>query len=148
MLERFRHLFSEDVRKEAEVRFGLMGVPWTVLDGSHSYVYDYDLGDRNVVLKITHTLHRTADQINGEQDFLHHLAVNGVTVSRSVASTHGKIVEMIPAQEGEFLAWAFEKAPGALVEWATWTPSKYSKWGAVLGRMHRLTKTYHPPDPA
>tara|TARA_B100000809_G_scaffold255012_1_gene292983 strand:+ start:1461 stop:2507 length:1047 start_codon:yes stop_codon:yes gene_type:complete len=148
MLERFKNLFSEGVRQKAARRFGLTGVPWTALDGSHSYVYDYDLGDRSVVLKITHTIHRSADLISGEQDFLDYLAVNGVTVSRPVLSARGKLVEMIPAQEGEFLAWAFEKASGALVEWTTWTPKKYSKWGSVLGKMHRLTKTYHPSNQA
>ena len=146
MLERFKHLFSEEARREAESLFGLTGVPWTLLDGSHSYVYDYDQVNRNVVLKITHIMHRSANQINGEQDFLNYLEVNDVAVSRPVLSIEGKLVEMIPAQEGEFLAWAFEKAPGALVEWTAWTPEMYSKWGAVLGRMHRLTKAYRPSN--
>ena len=65
MLERFKHLFSEEARREAESLFGLTGVPWTLLDGSHSYVYDYDQVNRNVVLKITHIMHRSANQING-----------------------------------------------------------------------------------
>ena len=75
MLQRFSHLFTKVVRAEAERRFGLAGLRWTPMTGSHSYVYDYDRGGGHVVLKITHTLHRSADQISGEQDFLDYLAV-------------------------------------------------------------------------
>lgn len=150
MLQRFRHLFSEDVRIEAERRFGLAGVPWRPMDGSHSYVYDYerDSPPRRVVLKITHSIHRSANQISGEQDFSDYLAVHGVTVSKPITSVSGDLVEIIPAAEGEFLAWAFEKAPGSLVEWTAWTPEIFRKWGAVLGQMHRLTKTYEPSENA
>ena len=118
MLQRFQHLYCEDVRIEAERRFGLTGVPWEPMTGSHSYVYDYHRGGHAVlpvVLKVTHTLHRTAKEISGEQDFLDYLAVHGVTVSRPVLSASENYVEIIPAEEGEFLAWAFRKAPGALV---------------------------------
>ncbi|MCH8871061.1 MAG: phosphotransferase [Chloroflexi bacterium] len=147
MLQRFWHLYSGEVRIEAERRFGLTGVPWEPMTGSHSYVYDYHRGGHAVlpvVLKVTHTLHRTANEISGEQDFLDYLAVHGVTVSRPVLSASENYVEIIPAEEGEFLAWAFEKAPGALVEWTQWTPEIFKKWGAVLGKMHRLSKAYKP----
>lgn len=148
MSKRFQHLFSEEIRTEAERRFGLTGAPWTHLNASHSYVYDYELGDRNLILKISHTLHRTANQINGEQDFLDYLAVHGVTVSKPLASASGEFVEMIAASDGDFLAWAFEKAPGSLVVWSDWTPEIFRKWGTVLGKMHRLTKTFQPSNDA
>lgn len=148
MLQRFRHLFSDEVRVEAERRFGLAGATWTPMNGSHSYVYDYNRGDDHVVLKITHTLHRTPNQISGEQDFLGFLASRGVTVSKPIPSASGGMVEIISASEGDFVAWAFQKAPGALVEWTQWSSEKFAKWGTVLGKMHRLTKGYQPSNEA
>ena len=32
------------------------------------------------------------------------------------------------------------------VDWRTWTPQMFEEWGAVIGRMHALTKDYEPSD--
>lgn len=146
MLKEFGHLYSDEVRSEAERRFGLVRGGSLPLKGSHSYVFDYPGGDRSVILKITHSSHRRIRQIKGEIDFTNYLADNGVNVSRAVPSLGGRLIEKLEADSGYFLATAYEKAPGALVDWREWTPELFEQWGALTGRMHALTKGYEPSD--
>ncbi len=147
MLKEFGHLYREEVRAEAERRFKLERVGSMPLRGSHSYVFEYT-GDAasSVILKITHSSHRETRQILGELDFTNYLADNGLNVSRSVPSAVGKSVETLEADSGYFLATAYEKAPGALVDWREWTPNLFEQWGALIGRMHTLSKEYQPSD--
>ena len=152
MLKEFGHLYHDSVRSVAERRFGLMRPGSVPHRGSHSYVYEYPRGgspiaaNRPIILKLTHSTHRRAPQILGEIDFTNYLAGNGVNVSRAVPSLDGNLVETLEADSGYFVASAYEKAPGDLVDWREWTPELYEQWGAVIGRMHALTKSYEPAD--
>ncbi len=152
MLKEFGHLYDDAVRSVAERRFGLMRAGSVPHQGSHSYVYEYPRGgspvatDRPIILKITHSSHRRVPQILGEIDFTNYLADNGVNVSRAVPSLDGNLVETLEADSDYFVASAYEKAPGDLVDWREWTPELYERWGALIGRMHALTKSYEPAD--
>ena len=146
MLKEFGHLYHDGIRSEAERRFGLKRSDSISLRGSHSYVYEYLGGKQSVILKITHSTHRRERQILGELDFTNYLADNGMRVSRAIMSSGGNWVETMEAEPGYFLATAYEKAPGALVDWREWTPELYEQWGALIGRTHALTKGYEPSD--
>ena len=147
MLQHFKHLYTDAIRDEAIRRFALTPVSLQVLpDASHSYVYDCHRDGASYILKITHTIHRQPHHILGELEFINFLADGGVTVPRAIPSIHGNLVETIPAEDGEFIAVAYEKAPGALVDWRTWTPRMFEQWGAIIGKMHALTKDYQPSD--
>ena len=147
MLQHFKHLYTDAIRTEALLRFGLTPVSLEILpDASHSYVYDCERDGLPYILKVTHTVHRQPHNIVGEVEFINYLADGGVSVPRAILSSSGNLVETIPAEEGEFIAIAYEKAPGALVDWRTWTPERFEQWGALIGRMHALTKDYEPSD--
>ncbi|MYC08480.1 MAG: phosphotransferase [Chloroflexi bacterium] len=147
MLQHFKHLYSDDIREDAQRRFGLTPVSRDVLpDASHSYVYDCERDDAAYILKITHTIHRQPHNIHGEVEFINFLADGGVTTPRAISSLAGNLVETIAADDGEFVVAAFEKADGALVDWRAWTREMFEQWGAVIGKMHALTKGYEPSD--
>ena len=146
MLKEFGHLYDDGVRSEAERRFGLTRVGAIPHQGSHSYVFEYPADGSPVILKITHSSHRQVRQILGELDFTNYLADKGVNVSRAIPSLWGELVETLEADSGYFLATAYEKAPGGLVECREWTPELFEGWGALIGRMHALTKGYEPKD--
>ena len=146
VLKEFGHLYSDEVRSEAERRFGLARAGSLPLRGSHSYVFDHPGEGRSVILKITHSSHRRTQQIMWEIDFTDYLAASGVNVSRAIPSLDGNMVETLDADTGYFLATAYEKAPGALVDWREWTPELFEQWGALIGRIHALTKGYGPSD--
>ena len=145
MLQHFKHLYSDTIRTEVMRRFGLTPISLDILpDASHSYVYDCKRDGKSYILKITHTIHRRPNHILGELEFINFLADGGVTVPRAVPSLSGNLVESVAADEGEFIVVAFEKAEGSLVDWRTWTPQMFEQWGALIGKMHALTKNYQP----
>lgn len=146
MLKQFGHLYDDSVRSEAELRFGLTRAGAVLLEGSHSYVFDYPRDGSPTILKITHSSHRRVQQILGELDFTNYLTDNGMNISRAMPSLRGSLVETLEADSGYFVATAYEKAPGGLVDWQDWTPELFESWGALIGRMHSLTKGYIPSD--
>lgn len=147
MLQHFKHLYSDDIRAEAMRRFDFTPVSLEILpDASHSYVYDCLRDDKPYILKVTHTIHRRPHNILGELEFINFLADGGVTVPRAIPSINGNLVETIAAEEGQFIAVAYEKAPGALVDWREWTPRMFEQWGGLIGKMHAITKSYQPSD--
>ena len=146
MLKEFGHLYHDAIRSEAERRFGLRRAGSVPLDGSHSYVFDYPGDGSPIILKITHSSHRRVQQILGELDFTNYLADNGMNMSRATPSLGGELVETMDADSGYFLATAYEKAPGSLVDWREWTYELFEQWGALIGQMHALTKGYQPSD--
>ena len=147
MLKEFGHLYSDDVRSEAERRFGLTRAGSLPLRGSHSYVFDYAAGDGSrAILKITHSSHRQVHQILGELDFTDYLADNDMNISRAIPSLRGNLAETLEADSGYFLATSYEKAPGTLVDWRKWNPELFERWGALIGRMHALSRSYEPSD--
>ncbi len=145
MLKEFGHLFQDAIRSEAECKFGLRRSASVPLDGSHSYVFDYPGDSSPIILTIIHSSHRSVQKILGELDFTNYLADNGMNVSRAIPSLGGQWVETMGAESGHFLATAYEKAPSALVDWREWTPELFEQWGALIGRMHALTKSTAPP---
>ena len=146
MLKEFGRLYHDAIRSDAERIFGLTRAGSLPLEGSHSYVYDYSSNNSPIILKITHSSHRQVRLILGELDFTNYLAHNGMNVSRAIPSLGGNLVETLEADSGYFLATAYEKAPGALVDWRDWTHELFGQWGALIGRMHALTKTYEPSN--
>ncbi len=158
MLRHFGHLYTDAVRLEAMRRFGLNADDAVVVSGaSHSFVYDCG----RVVLKVTHTSHRSAANVLGELEFVNYLADGGIAAPRAVRSRSGNFVEVIDGtetQEGDsgegdavgeqkFIAAAYDKAEGALMDWRFWSPALYEEWGALIGRMHALTKGFAPSEP-
>ena len=147
MLQHFKHLYGDGVRDEALGRFGFEAVSLETLpEASHSYVYECRRDGGLYVLKVTHSVHRRAENVRGELEFINFLADGGVSVPRAVRSLGGRFVERIGALEGEFVAVAYEKAAGELVDWRDWTPGMFERWGALIGRMHAIGKGYEPSD--
>ena len=147
MLQHFKHLYSDAIRTEALRRFAFTPASLESLpEASHSYVYDCKRDGAPYILKITHAMHRQPHNILGELEFINFLADGGVTAPRAVPSVHGNLVETIAADDGEFIVVGYEKAEGALVDWRAWTPQMFEEWGALIGRMHALTKRYEPSD--
>ena len=154
MLQHFKHLYGDSTRDEAMRRFGFTAAASeSIASASHSFVYDCERGGRRYVLKVTHTGHRKPSEALGELEFVDFLADGGIPAPRAVRSLSGSLVEtIVPAGEdtdadtGNFIAVAYEKADGALVDWRAWTPRMFEQWGDLIGSMHALTKGYQPSE--
>lgn len=149
MEQAIKDRFNESILHETMQRYGIAADEIQTLPGFENLIYEFRRGDKNYILRITHSIRRTPELICGEVDWINFLADGGVSVARAVPSARDKLVEIIDdAQGGTFLATAFVKAPGRHPWEVGWTPERYATYGALLGKMHALTEHYQPADPS
>ncbi len=145
MEKRITDRFNRQITEEAASRYGTSADKMGRLDGFESYIFKYNLGNRGFVLRIAHSIRRSEMLIQAEAEWIRYLASNGVSVADAVLSQRGNLVEAIADGEGGFfLATAFKEVKGKPPGAFGWSPQFYFKYGSLLGKMHRLTKSYIP----
>ncbi|MFD3447194.1 phosphotransferase enzyme family protein [Microbacteriaceae bacterium 4G12] len=102
------------------------------------------------VLRLTHSSHRSLEQIEAELSFLDYVGKNGANVAKPYVSVAGNLVEKLPATDGtNFFAALFDFAEGSHVkdtDPAVWNDHLFRAWGQTVGCLHRLTIDYpHTP---
>ncbi|WP_157463949.1 phosphotransferase enzyme family protein [Deinococcus pimensis] len=120
-------------------RFAMTGAE--ELGGFESYVY----ATTERVMKLTHTLRRSEDDLVAEARFTDFLASGGARVARPVRSVEGRWVEQLPDPDGgAWLASATTFLPGQSLEPHHLTPEVIAAWGQLTGRLHALSRQYEP----
>jgi Ser/Thr protein kinase RdoA (MazF antagonist) len=148
MEHQIKSRYNDDILHEAMVRYGIAEDRIHLLDGFESFIYEFERDGSAYILRIGHSLRRSIPMIQGEVNWVNYLAAGGVPAARAILSENGKLVEPIDDGQGEhFLATAFVKARGGHPKRADWTPRFYEAYGAMMGRMHALSKRYEP-DPS
>ena len=145
-----RNRFNDDILAEARQRYGIDEDKIKLLDGFESFMFEYEKEGDEYILRLSHSRRRTPEMIKGEVDWINYLADGGAGVAKAMLSENGELVELIDDGEGDqFLATAFVKAQGSPV-WETdfWGESFFVDYGRLLGRIHRLSKSYTPADPS
>ena len=149
MEKRIRDRYHEGVLTAAMDRYGIGAGRIKLLDGFESYMYEFSREDGDFILRIGHSLRRSENLIQGEVDWINYLARGGASVARAVFSERERLVEPIEdGKGGHFLATAFTRARGKPPWEAGWNPTLFQTYGRLLGRIHALSKTYVPADPA
>jgi Ser/Thr protein kinase RdoA (MazF antagonist) len=118
-----------------------------LLDDVTNLVYEFKSQEERRILRLTHSTHRTEDEINAELDWLSFLVQQGVPASRPLLSRNDRLTERYSVQGSYFVATVFEYAPGHFVDSANpqeWNPPLFQLLGRIMGRMHRVTKQYSP----
>ena len=108
-------------------------------------IYEFESAGRPLILRFTHSSHRSADEVTAELEFVDFLGKQGVAVARAVSSRHNRLIEKLPAGDTYFNASVFEKAPGAKATFdlpAATQDVLYRDWGALMGSIHRLVPSY------
>jgi Ser/Thr protein kinase RdoA (MazF antagonist) len=149
MESRIKDRYSDTILQAAMGRYGIAPGQIRLLDGFESFIYEFQRGGEATILRIGHSLRRSVPLICGEVDWINYLAAGGASVARAVPSARGNLVERLEdGRGGHFLATAFVKAQGKAPRRSDWTPPWVEAYGALLGRIHRLSRGYEPPDPA
>jgi Ser/Thr protein kinase RdoA (MazF antagonist) len=145
-----REAYSDAVLQEVISRFGAEPGSIKALNGFESFIYEYTRHGQELVLRVTHSGRRSTAEIEGELDWLNYLADNEVPAARAVPSAKGNFVEVVPGANGfSFLAASFVKAAGVSARKPeVWNTALFNEMGRIMGRMHRLTKSYQPSKPA
>ena len=137
--------YNDTILHEAMRRYAIAPDNIHLLDSFESIVYEFECEGKGFILRIGHSFRKSEALIQGEVDWINHLARGGVAVARAIPSENGKLVEVIDdAHGGQFLVTAFMKAKGQQPWVAGWTSTRYENYGRLLGKMHALAVDYQP----
>lgn len=139
--------YNDAILQEAMRRYDIQQGEIQLLDGFESFVYTFQQGGAQRILRVSHSLHRNEAAIRGEVDWLRYLAENGVSVAHALPSLSGDLVEVLGEGNEYFCASAYIFAPGEPPRRADWENGLAVQLGQMLGRMNRLSHDYHPRDP-
>ena len=150
MEKAIRERYNDEILQEAQRRYGIGPNQIRLLDGFESFMFEFESDGRARILRLSHSIRRSVELIQGEVDWLNYLYDGGVGVARAVPSKAGELVEIIAdGRDGQFLATAFAKAPGG-PSWENgkWNEALFERYGRLVGRMHALSRVYEPSNPA
>ncbi len=103
------------IGKAAE-SYGVSKNDLTKLGSFESTVFEFSCAADNYILKLTHSLHRSRNQVLGEVEWVDHLRNNGVSVCGVIPSNNGNLIEIVEIEDSYFIVYAFEKAPAATLK--------------------------------
>jgi Ser/Thr protein kinase RdoA (MazF antagonist) len=138
---------------EALQRFGMEALE--NLGGFSSQVYECQRDQQRCILKLIDSDRISQSEIEGELDFVFFLADHGIPVARPLPSRHNRYIEVIEQPAAvPILAHASEKARGEVLPDEDEIPLPGARldhllveWGKLTGKLHHLTKNYHPKSP-
>jgi amicoumacin kinase len=142
-----RALFTKEILAEVCCRFEINIDALEKLDGFESYIYSCEHHGKACILRIGHSSHRDGNAVQGEADFIDYLGANGIHVGRPVHDANGNLVEVIPAEEGSFVAVVFEKVQRGSASAEDWKDGTLMHTlGRMVGSMHELAKDFQPSE--
>lgn len=142
-------LFTETIINEGLRQFEVDVHSAKMLGDFENFIYEGVRENRKVIVRYTHSSHRTDEQIISEIDWVCHLKKHGVNVYEHFLSKEGNFLEAVEAVDGScFYICCYEMLPGKRITWrdCEQEPSYIEKWGAVIGQMHQATKHYVKPQ--
>jgi len=146
MLQKTKDIYNKQIFSQIAEQYGLAPQKFKLLDGFENFIYEFRQNDLDLILRVTHSLHRDMGQIKAEVDWVNYLVDNGVSASGAVLSPGGNLIERIDLPESYFMAVAFQKAEGRHVGKEDISTELFQKLGRMIGKMHFLTKSYIPTD--
>ncbi|MEZ4869405.1 MAG: phosphotransferase [Caldilineaceae bacterium] len=144
MEQQIKDRYHATILQQAMQRYAIAHGQIQLLGACESFIYGFERDSHAYILRISHSLRRSATLIQGEVDWINYLADGGVAVAKAVLSAGGQLVEAIAdGAGGHFLATAFVKAEGE-PPWELWSPTLYTRYGQLIGNIHALTEVYQP----
>jgi Ser/Thr protein kinase RdoA (MazF antagonist) len=144
MDKEIREKFSKEILEKICPHFSTTVDEIKFIGGFQSFVYEFKYGGKSAILRISHSSHRTANEICGEIDWINFLANSGIPAARGLPSDTGSFVVVVDNNNESFIGSAFIKAKGEHVKPDDWNHPMFSKMGSLMGKMHSLTCIYHP----
>ncbi|MBP3952987.1 phosphotransferase enzyme family protein [Bacillus suaedae] len=148
MEETVSALFSKDILHEAAGYFSLEIASLKEVGSFENYVFEAIQDGKPVILRLTHSSHRSQEQIESELDWLLYLHNHNAPVCPPYRSKNNKYIEQVQAGSTYFYVSLFKKASGTVTKL---TNESYNQnlaydWGEATSLLHRLTKEYQCPE--
>jgi amicoumacin kinase len=139
-------LFTEEILKCFLESFHLQ-TEVKKLGDFENYVFEAYRGNKPVILRITHSTHRSKDEILAELDWMNFLHQQKVNCPEAFTSSNNQLIEDMPVGDGSFFyACLFSKVDGYPVKIKSdvFNNQLFHAWGKAIGQMHSVTKEYKP----
>lgn len=146
MKDEIQTLINDQLVRKAAAQWSGRG-KIELLDDVANFVYQFRSDNHWKILRITHSSHRSENQILAELDWVNFLADHTVSVAKPCSSKNHRLTEIFHVDDTYFTAVVFEFAPGQLIENADpaeWNPNLFRSMGRIIGSMHRIAKVYDP----
>lgn len=141
-------LFSEDLLQSFLLAFNLEK-EHKKLGDFENYVFEVYRDSQPYILRLTHSTHRSKEQIASELDWMNYLHNQGISVPKAYASINERFVEEKVVEDGSsFYACLFSKAEGDPIKVGSdrFKEDLFFAWGKVIGEMHLATRNYQPSN--
>jgi len=145
MESNIKEALTEEIISKAGELYGVSRDGLESLGGFENFVYEYQNGNNFYILRLAHSSHRLFEHVEAELEFIEFLHKNGGNVSNVIHSIEGNFLEKIKDNiGGYFTVCVFEKASGTFVDRKAIDDDFNFMFGAAVGKLHRLTKTFEP----
>jgi Ser/Thr protein kinase RdoA (MazF antagonist) len=135
-------LFSPEIRDQCFSRFGVTAAQ--LVSNRHAFIFDAETAAGPCILKVVHPAHRPYDQLEAEIDWMLSLLGEGAGVPRINASINSLWVERVPVGDSYFSVVSYERLIGEPIGDSLWNETLFRRWGALIGKLHRLSREYVP----
>jgi amicoumacin kinase len=139
-------LFTKEILNTFLDSFGLQSKVKKLGD-FENYVFEVYREDKPMILRITHSSHRSNDEILAELNWINYLHEQGVCCPAVFTSSKNQLIEALSVGDGSsFYACLFSKVPGNPVKIKSneFNEQLFVAWGKAIGQMHSATKDYMP----
>lgn len=141
---------TPDVVERAARLWGYDATDLRLISQVENFIYECGTAPASFILRITHEQHRSAQLVHAELEWMAYLASRGVSVAPPIRSSSGTLVETVFTDAAAFHVSAFALVPGREIAPAdpAWNAELFARWGALVGRMHRVTNGFVPQSGA
>lgn len=128
MNEFVRAALSNEAVSEAAKLYNIKFSDLTLLRDNVNIVYRFHEGDKNFILRLTHSSHQCFDTVNSEIYWINFLHDNKIPVSNPLASVNNNLCEKVTTGDSYFSVVKFNAAPGVELGEKTGTVIPLPKW--------------------
>lgn len=147
-MEKFvRELLTEKVLEKVASLYGVTKEELYYVGGFENFIYGFDREGKSYIVRISHSCHRTVDEVKAEIDFLYYLANHAANVSTPFSTVNKELVERIDCpDESYFIICAFTKAEGEVPSRQNANDRMFYNYGKTIALFHKLTKDYRESE--
>lgn len=139
-----KKIFNQQILESAGLHFGVKLEDLFQVGGFENFIYGYKNDGKEYILRISHSSHRTYEQLLSELDFVNYLSNHHANVSTPVYSVNHHLVEKVEASHSYFTVSSYIKAEGERPNNSHFDESFFFNYGKTVGQFHKLAKEYKP----
>ncbi len=114
---------------------------------SANAVYPFNRFGEICILRFAPVEEKKAENVQAELNFLSYLRSNGFPVPDTVPAKNGYQLLVIDTEWGRYIAVVFKRVAGTKMEDIEYSDRLFTGYGQTLGKLHNLSRSYHPANP-